>query len=311
MKIVFFGSPDSALPSLERILEAGHKIALIITQPDKPSGRGRKLTPSPVKKFALAHNIACYQPLKIRKDPEAVQIIKKINPDLNIVVAYGQLIPASIIYIPQYDSLNVHFSLLPKYRGASPVQWALLKGEKKTGITIFKLDEKMDEGDILSQKEVDIYPQERAGELEARLAQIGAELLLETISKIDQIKPIPQDHSQATYAPRLRKEDGRINWSINALLIERQVRAFHPWPSAFTFLQDKRIKIIKGKKLNYKPVSNLSSGEIFSINKEGIGLGCGQKTAFLLEELQPENKKPMSAYAFSLGYKLKLGDFFS
>ncbi|MFQ5720888.1 MAG: methionyl-tRNA formyltransferase [Candidatus Aminicenantales bacterium] len=311
MKIVFFGSPATALPSLKKILEANHNLALIITQPDKPSGRGKKLTPPPVKKFAMDHKIPCYQPPKIRKDPEAAKIIQKINPELIVVVAYGQLIPSSIIYLPYYGSINVHFSLLPKYRGASPVSWALLNGEKKTGITIFKLNEKMDEGDILSQKEVSIFPQERAGELERRLAEIGANLLLETISKIDKIKPIPQNHSQATYAPRLKKEDGRINWTKNSLQIERQVRAFYPWPSAFTFLRGQRLKIIKGRAFQSKIDLNVSPGEIFSINKEGLGISCGQKTAYLVEELQPENKKPMTAYAFSLGAKLKLGDCFS
>lgn len=311
MKIVFFGSPPAALFSLKKILEAGHAIELVITQPDKPSGRGKKLAPSAVKKFAISHNIPYYQPLRIRKDPTALYKIKKINPDLNVVVAYGQIIPPSIIYIPEYNSLNVHFSLLPKYRGASPVQWALLKGEVKTGVTVFELNEKMDEGDVLSQEEVEILPGEGAGELEVRLAQKGADLLLKTITKIDKIKPFKQDHSQATYAPKIKKEDGRIDWQKNALSIDRQVRAFNPWPSAFTFLRKRRIKILKGRKPALKAEPSSSPGEILSIKKQGIEVCCGERSVFLIEDVQPENRNHMKAYAFSLGANVKPGHIFT
>lgn len=311
MRIVFFGSPPSALSSFKKILEAGHTIELVITQPDKPSGRGKKLASSAVKKFAIAHNIPCYQPVRIRKDLTALEKIKKIHPDLNVVVAYGQIIPSSIIYFPKYNSLNVHFSLLPKCRGASPVQWALLMGEAKTGVTIFELNEKMDEGDIFSQEEVEILPGEGAGDLEARLAQKGADLLLKTITKIDKIKPFHQEHSQATYAPRLRKEDGKIRWEKDAHTIERQVRAFNPWPSAFAFLREKRIKILKGRKMPFNAEPCSSPGEILGIKKEGIEVCCKGGSVFLIENLQPENRNPMSAYAFSHGAKLKCGDIFT
>lgn len=311
MNIVFFGSPVSALPSLKKLLEMGHSIELIITQPDKPSGRGKKLMPCPVKKTALGLNIPFYQPLKIRKDQIALDKIKKIQPDLNVVVAYGQIIPSSIIYLPRYNSLNVHFSLLPKYRGASPVQWALLKGEERTGVTIFELNEKMDEGDILSQEEVKIFPGESAAELETRLGEKGADFLIEMIAQIDKMKPREQDHSQATYAPKLSKEDGKINWTKNALYIERQVRAFTPWPSAYAFLEDKRIKIYKGKKRENKAKLGSSPGEILGIRKEGIEVCCGDRSIYLIESLQPENRKQMDAYAFSLGAKIKPGDIFS
>lgn len=311
MKIVFFGSPPSALPSLKKILEAGHTVELVITQPDKPSGRGKRLTPSAVKKFAIAHNIPCYQPLRIRKDLFAVKKIKKINPNLNVIVAYGQIIPSSILYIPEHNSVNLHFSLLPKYRGASPVQWAILKGENKTGVTIFELNEEMDEGDVISQEEVEILPREGAGDLEARLAQIGADLLLTTMAQISKIQPIKQDHSQASYAPRLKKEDGKINWEKDALGIENQVRAFNPWPSAFAFFGEKRIKILKGRKAAFSPDPYFSPGEIMGISKEGIGVCCGERSVFIIENLQPENRNLMSAYAFSLGKKMKLGDKFT
>jgi len=311
MKIVFFGSPASALPSLQRIREAGHSIELVITQPDKPTGRGKKLMPCPVKKMALDLNIPVYQPSRIKKDATALEKLKDIQPDLNVVVAYGQIIPSSIIYLPKFNSVNVHFSLLPKYRGASPVQWALLNGEDKTGITLFELNEKMDEGDILTQEEIDILPSENAADLEARLAQIGAELLVKTIDGIDKIKPRKQDHSQATYASKLSKEDGRIDWTKDSLRIERQLRAFTPWPSTFAFIGEKRIKIHKGKSMD-KPASPSSSyGEIVEIRKEGIEVRCGEQSVFLIERLQPENRKIMDAYAFSLGGSVRIGEKFS
>lgn len=310
MRIVFFGSPTSALPSLKKLLESNHSIEFIITQPDKPFGRGKKVSPPPVKKIALDQNIPVYQPEKIRKDAEALEKIKKIQPDLNVVVAYGQIIPSSIIYLPKYNSINVHFSLLPKYRGASPVQWAILNGERKTGITIFELNEKMDEGDILTQEEFEILPDEGAVELEARLALKGAELLTETIAKIDEIKPRKQDHSIATYAPLIKKEDGRIDWIKDALHVERQVRAFTPWPSVYTFLGEKRVKIHKGRKIEDR-IEPFSAGEILEVKKEGIEVCCGEGSVFLIESLQPENRNKMDAYAFSLGAKIKPGDKFT
>ncbi|UCC41146.1 MAG: methionyl-tRNA formyltransferase [Candidatus Aminicenantes bacterium] len=309
MRIVFFGSPTSALPSLKKLREAGHSIELVITQPDKPVGRGKKVSPPPIKKLALDMNIPIYQSEKIRKDTGALEKIEKIQPDLNVVVAYGQIIPSSIIYVPKYNSVNVHFSFLPKYRGASPVQWAILNGETKTGITIFELNEKMDEGDILTQEEFEILPHEDAAELETRLAQKGAELLIDTIAKIDEIAPRKQDHSIATYAPLIKKEDGRIAWTKDALYIERQVRSFTPWPSAYAFLGEKRVKIHNGRKTESK-IESSSHGEILGIKKEGIEVCCGEGSVFLIESLQPENRKKMDAYVFSLGAKIKPGDKF-
>jgi methionyl-tRNA formyltransferase len=308
MRIVFFGSPASALPSLRRILEAGHSVELIITQPDKPSGRGKKPTPSPVKQAALELNISTCQPTKIKQDPIALEKIKEIQPELIVVAAYGQIIPASIIYLPKYRSVNVHFSLLPKYRGASPVQWALLSGEEKTGITIFELNEKMDEGDILSQEEVEILPEENAAELEMRLAQKGAELLVKTIARIDSADHRKQDHSRATFAPKLKKEDGRIDWGKNALQIERQVRAFTLWPSAYTFLGEKRIIVLKGKRIEDKLSPSSSPGEILDLKKEGIEVCCGQRTIYLVQNLQAEGRRKMDAFSFCLGARVRARD---
>lgn len=310
MKVVFFGSPSSALPSLKKILESGHSVELIITQPDKPTGRGKKLLPCPVKQMALDLNIPVSQPLKIRKDDATLEKLIKIQPDLIVVVAYGQIIPASIIYLPKHNSLNVHFSLLPRYRGASPVQRALLNGEERTGITIFELNEKMDEGDVLAQEETEILPEENAAELEDRLAQLGADLLINTIDRIESQKPQKQDHSQASYAPKLKKEDGKIDWGKDSLDIQRQVRAFTPWPSAYAFIREKRVKIHKGKKSEGRAVPSSSPGEILNIGKEGIETCCGQRSVFLIQRIQPENRKEMDAFAFSLGMRIKPGDKF-
>jgi methionyl-tRNA formyltransferase len=309
MRIIFFGSPDSAIYSIKKIRERGHSVELVITQPDKPAGRGKKMAPSPVKLFAQSSNIQVYQPAKIRKDPRALEIMKEVDPDIIVVVAYGQIIPSSIIYLPKFNSVNLHFSLLPKYRGASPVQWSILNGEQKTGVTVFELNETMDTGDILAQQELSILPGENAHELEARLAKIGAELLCDTLARIDAIPHAPQDHSLATYAPLLKKEDGRIAWSKSAVEIERKIRAYTPWPSAFAFFGQKRIKIVKGKGLPDR-IRRLKPGEVIDVSKKGIQVSCGENSIYLIEELQPEGKKNMRAYVFSLGARINPGDTF-
>ena len=309
MKIVFFGSPDSSVYSLKKILEEGHRVELIITQPDKPAGRGNKLTTSPVKRFAQAVNIPVYQPARIRKDPIALEKLKGIDADINLVVAYGQILPTSLIYYPKYNSINLHFSLLPKYRGASPVHWSILNGDKSTGVTIFELNEKMDEGDLLAQQELGILPGEYAHDLEVRLAAIGAELLCKTVDQIDSIPHTKQDHSQATFAPLLKKEDGKIDWTKSAIEIDRKIRAFTPWPSAYSFLDQKRIIFTRGKVLDGKS-HGLSPGEILGVNKTGIQVSCGQNSIYLIGELQPEGKKAMNAYAFSLGTQINPGTKF-
>jgi methionyl-tRNA formyltransferase len=310
MNLVFFGSPPSAVYSLQKILEEGHNIKLIITQPDKPAGRGKKLAPSPVKKFAVERNIPVYQPARIRKDPQAQTKIEEANPELNVVVAYGQIIPAAIIYSPPLNSINLHFSLLPKYRGASPVQWAILNGEKKTGVTVFELNERMDEGDILAKKKVEILPGEYAADLEDRLSRIGAELLCETISRIHFIEPEQQAHSRASYAPRITKKDGHIDWKERSTSVDRKVRACTPWPSAYTFFAKKRFKIMNGCACSGESPP-AAPGEIVAINKEGITVACGEGSLYLITELQPEGKKAMNAYAFSLGSNISQSDRFT
>ncbi len=310
MRIVFFGSPAAALPSFQRVLEAGHAVELAVTQPDKPAGRGRALAPPPVKKFALTRGIPVLQPEKIRRDEKAVEVIRKINPDVNVVVAYGQIIPGSIIYLPRFKSINVHFSLLPKYRGAAPVEWAILNGENKTGVTIFELNEKLDEGDILTVEEVDILPHETAPELEARLARCGAELLVRTLDQIEQLPRSAQDHSRASHAPRLKKEDGKIDWTKDALAAERMIRAFSGWPGAYAIFRGQRILIRAGKKIG-QAASGFLPGQVVEIKREGLVVGCGWGSLFLVERLQRENKKEMEASAFLRGLRIEPGDFFS
>lgn len=311
MKLVFFGSPETARLSLEKLLTAGHSVELVITQPDRPSGRGKKTAASPVKRFALEKGLPVLQPQRIRKEPEVLAALERIRPDLNVVVAFGQIMPAAIIYAPRLNTINLHFSLLPQYRGASPVQWAILGGDSLTGVTVFELDEKMDEGPILSLQELPLSQQETAQTLEHRLAVAGADLLIATIARIDSIEYKPQDHSQATYAPLIKKEDGKIDWQNSAQQIDRQVRAFFPWPSAFTFFQGKRIKIIKGKAEDAKPRSDGIPGRIEEIRKDGLVTCCGDSRIYRIQELQPENKKAMTAYAFSLGADVHPGDVFT
>jgi len=309
MRIIFFGSPAVAVPFLERLQEAGHIIEFVVTQPDRPSGRGKIPTSPPVKESALKRGIPVLQPAKIRQDENVAAEINKISPDINIVVAYGQIIPASIIYLPRFKSINVHFSLLPKYRGAAPVQWAILNGEKKTGVTIFELNEKMDEGDILTAEETDILERENALQLETRLAQTGSFLLLETLAGIQDIRPVPQDHAQASFAPRLKKEQGRIDWTKDALSLDRMVRAFTPWPAAFTFFKGQRIIIHAGRGSAESGPCGLP-GQVLETKKDGIAVCCGHGSVYVAERLQQENKKALDAAEFLRGAKLNPGDFF-
>ncbi len=306
MRVVFFGSPHTALPALNGLLSAGHEIKLIITQPDRPAGRGQKLTPPAVKVFAEDHGLPYLQPEKIRKDEKILEAIKAADPEVNIVVAYGQIIPGPIIYLPPLKSLNIHFSLLPKYRGAAPVQWAILNGERFTGVTIFQLTEKMDEGPILSQEIVPILPRENAHELETRLSHIGARLLLQTLEKIHSLEPKEQEHSLATLAPKLTKDRGQIDWRQPAEVIDRTVRAFYGWPGAFTFLAGQKLEIISGQ-VTQGLMPQASPGEVVQIDRSGIYVCCGQKSFYLIEKVKPEGRKEMSAHSFSLGGKVRVG----
>jgi methionyl-tRNA formyltransferase len=312
MRIVFFGSPSAALPSLEALLAAGHEITLVVTQPDKPAGRGRRLAPSPVKALAAERHIPAIGPARIRTDPEAAERIREARPDISIVVAYGQIIPREIHFFPRYHSLNVHFSLLPKYRGAAPVQWAVLKGEARSGVTIIELNDRMDEGDILAQEEVPVGPRESAAALEARLAEVGAGLLVSTLALIDEVPHVPQDHARATLAPTIRKDDGLVSWAEPAAAIDRKVLALAERPGVFTWIKGRRVNILRGRAIERPEGSPAQAprdpGTVLSVDKTGLEAACGAATAYLIEELQPEGKGRMSAHAFLLGTRINPGD---
>ena len=311
MRIVFFGSPGAALPCLAALLDAGHDIRLVVSQPDKPAGRGRRLTSSAVKAFAGDRGIPTIEPARIRADEAALERIRAAAPDVNVVVAYGQIIPRSIHYFPPRHSLNVHFSLLPRYRGAAPVQWTVLNGDRESGVTIMELNDRMDEGDILAQETVAVGSSETAGVLEARLAELGAGLLIATLARIDEVPHLPQDHALATLAPKFCKEDGRIDWTRPADEIDRKVRALGERPGVFTFFGGRRLGILSGRPaLTAPPAPAPGPGTVLAAGKAGIEIACGASTAYLIEELQPEGKGAMTAFAFSLGTRIAPGEPF-
>ena len=307
MRVVFFGSPDAALPALRGLLASGHSIELVVTQPDKPAGRGRKFSASPVKEFAVSRGLPVFQPEKIRKDLAAPEKLEAARADIFVVVAYGQILPREIIDIPPHKTVNIHFSLLPEYRGAAPVQAALLDGKKRTGVTLFRLNEKMDEGDILTRSETEITPGENAGELEARLAGIGTALLLETLPRLDAVPLVPQDPAAATLAPKIRKEDGLISWRGEAARIDRQVRAFTPRPSAFTSFMGQRLIILRGTPVTAAAGFN-PPGTVHRITREGLEICCEGGTLYRIERLQPESRDAMEAFAFTLNGRIRPGD---
>jgi len=244
MRIVFMGTPESAVPSLRRLLDDGHEIVAVWTQPDKPAGRGNKLHQSPVKEFASQHNLTIHQPFKIKTD-EAKAQFSAHNADAAIAVAYGKILPAEFLQAPRHGCINVHFSLLPKYRGAAPVNWAIVNGEKETGVTTMKIVEELDAGPILLQQATEIKGSEAAPELLTRLAEIGAQLLSETLARLDTIRAQSQRDEDATLAPILKREDGQIEWSTDVFAIEQRVRGFQPWPNAYTGFRSQRLIIWK------------------------------------------------------------------
>ena len=306
--IVFFGTPDFAVPALNVLLEGPDRVVTVVTQPDRGKGRGQRVIPSPVKKVALAHGLPSHQPDRV-KDPSFQEEVKKLQPDLFVVVAYGQILPKSLLDVPKRGAINVHASLLPKYRGAAPISWALLKGEKVTGITTMMMDAGMDTGDILLQSEIPIGEGETFETLHDRLAELGAQLLKETIAglKSEKITPVSQDHSGATYAPLIKKEDGRIDWSKDAEEIDRQVRAFNPWPGAYTQWEDRLLKVFGGE-----AQKGALQGENGSVNWVGTdvlevktGKGC-----YRIREVQLEGGKRLSARDFLQGHRVQVGTVF-
>ena len=309
-RIVFFGTPSFAIPTLESLLQGQDEVVAVVTQPDREKGRGRKVIPSPVKELALQHGTTPLQPGKVKE--EAFQEdIRGLQPELIVVVAYGQILPKSILKTPKYGAVNVHASLLPQYRGAAPIVWAILKGEKVTGVTTMLMDEGMDTGDILLQKEIPIEDDETGETLQQRLALLGAQLFMETLEKMKagNIHPIPQDPSKATYAPPLKKEDGRIDWRKEAKEIDLQVRAFDPWPGAFTELDGRLLKVYRGEVKKGKAAGK--AGTVVWVGSDFIEVETGTgKDSFFIKEVQLEGKRRMTVRDFLSGRPIPIGTVF-
>ncbi|RJQ50009.1 MAG: methionyl-tRNA formyltransferase [Nitrospiraceae bacterium] len=302
MNIVFFGTPEFAVAPFKKLLRSRHKIVAVVTQPDRQRGRGRHVSASPVKVQADNSGITVLQPLKV-KFPDFIGAMKKILPDSIVVVAYGQILPPEIIQLPKFGCINIHASLLPKYRGAAPINWAIVNGEIKTGVTTMLMDEGMDTGPVLLQRETEIKPDDTAGTLSQRLSETGAELLIETLERIEDgtVQPEPQT-GEATYAPILKKNDGHIQWRKSSREISDLVRGMTPRPGAFTYLKGERIKILKA-------VSIEGSGEegiIYRVTKDILYTGTGRGLLSLLE-LQPAGKPPMPVKAFLQGRDMREG----
>jgi len=305
MKIVFMGTPQAAAKSLERLVIDGHEVVAVYTQPDRPSGRGKRIAFSPVKELALSRGIRVLQPSKIRTT-EALDEFRSLKADVAVVVAYGRILPESFLCSFPKGAINVHFSLLPKYRGAAPVNWAIVNGETETGVTTMKMDSGLDTGDILIQRSALIGLDESAIELMDRLAEIGAEALSETLKTLDSLVPRQQDHRKASYAPILKKEDGLIDWSLSANEIERRIRGFQPFPTSFSFNAGSRLTVWRAS--IHEIFATLKPGSIVEANGENLVVACGEDTALAITEIQPEGKRRMPTRDFLNGAKLKVGD---
>ena len=305
MKIVFMGTPDFAVGTLEAIIEAGHEVLLVVTQPDKPKGRSGALQFTPVKECALAHGIEVFQPTKIRLE-ENVEFLRKYDADIFVVAAFGQILPKSILEMPKHGCINVHASLLPKYRGAAPIQWAVINGDAVTGVTIQQMDIGVDTGDIIVIKELAIAEDETGGGLFDKLAVVGAEACVEALEQIANgtATRTPQNHNEATHVSMISKEFGIIDWNKSAIEIERLIRGLNPWPSAYTKLGDKTFKIWKASVIAEN--SSEKPGCVSKITKDGLEVQTGEGVLSLLE-VQLEGKKRMDAGSFLRGYQVEVG----
>ena len=302
MKVIFMGTPDFSVGTLEALIDAGHEVVLAVTQPDKPKGRGKEMQFTPVKECALAHQIPVYQPVKIR-DPKCVEELKKYDADVMVVVAFGQILPKEILQMTRYGCINVHASLLPKYRGAAPIQWSIIHGEKVTGVTTMQMDEGLDTGDMIMKTEIPVEPQETGGSLHDKLAAAGARLCVETLDAILEGTAVfeTQGESPTEYARMLDKKLGEIDWTKKAEETERLIRGLNPWPSAYTSWNGKVMKIWKAVVTDIQ--TDAVPGTVISVEKEGFTVQCGEKGLKILE-LQIPGKKRMDAGAFLRGYEL-------
>ena len=306
MKVVFMGTPDFSVGTLEALVLAGHEVVLAVTQPDKPKGRGKEMQFTPVKECALKYNIPVYQPRRVR-EPECIEELRKYEADIMVVVAFGQILPKEILEMAPYGCVNVHASLLPKYRGAAPIQWAIIDGETITGVTTMQMNEGLDTGDMLLKTEVIIEEKETGGSLHDKLADAGAKLCIETLKGLEEgrITPIPQGETTTSYAKMLDKQLGNIDWSKPAVCIERLVRGLSPWPSAYTDWNGKVMKIWDAKVV--EDTTTADAGTIVKVEKDAF---CVQTGEHLLKvcELQIPGKKRMDAGAFLRGYQVKEGE---
>ena len=307
MKVVFMGTPDFAVGTLEAIIEAGHEVALVVTQPDKPKGRSGALSFPPVKECAIAHELPVFQPRKVREE-ENIEYLKTFEPDIIVVAAFGQILPKAILDMPKYCCINVHASLLPKYRGAAPIQWSVINGDEVTGVTIQRMDVGIDTGDIIAKEELVIAEDETGGSLFDKLAVLGAKLCVETMEQIEkgEVTYVPQNHDEATHVGMIEKEFGNIDWNKSAVEIERLIRGLNPWPSAFTKLEGKTFKIWKAKVVS--ELSEYEPGCIINVTKNSMEVQTGQGVLSLLE-VQLEGKKRMEIDAFLRGFQVIQGSF--
>lgn len=307
-KILFMGTPDFAVPCLEILHKSGHEIVGVVAQPDRPKSRGLKLIAPPVKEYAVSNNLKVLQPEKLRNNKEVIDEIKALQPDIIVVVAFGQILPQEVLDIPKYGCINVHGSLLPKYRGAAPIQWSVINGDTTTGITTMYMDKGLDTGDMILKKEIEILANETAGELHDRLSIIGAELLKDTVEKILKNEaPREKQPAEFTYAPMLTKEMGNIDWNMEAIKIYDLIRGLSPWPGAYTSLNGETFKVCK---ITYRiETHNNKPGTIVKADsKTGFDIACSDGVICILE-LHPQNGKRMSFGDYLRGHKVSMGDF--
>lgn len=309
MKLMFMGTPDFAATILEKLIFDGHEIIGVVTQPDKEKGRGHEVSFSPVKELALRHGYTVYQPTKVR-ETTFLETVKELAPEVIVVAAFGQIIPKALLEIPPYGCINVHASLLPKYRGASPIQYSIIDGEEETGITIMHMDVGIDTGDIILQAKLPIAPDETGGSLFDKLARLGADAIAEALGQISAgtATRIPQDNEKATQVKMISKEMGKIDFTQPAIKLERLIRGLNPWPSAYTFLGDKTLKLwqVNVEKENYADTGSAVAGEVIEVRKDALVVKTGEGY-LVIKELQLEGKKRMPADAFLRGYSIPEG----
>ncbi|MCC8024106.1 MAG: methionyl-tRNA formyltransferase [Clostridium sp.] len=312
MRIVFMGTPDFSVPALRALVEAGHQVTGVVTQPDKPRGRGREMQMTPVKIQAMEYNIPVYQPVKVREDG-FVQILKEMAPDVMVVIAFGQILPQKVLDIPKFGCINIHASLLPKYRGAAPIQWCVIDGQKETGVTTMMMDAGLDTGDMLEKVVIPIGDKETGGSLHDKLSMAGGDLILSTLKKLEEgtLVPVPQTEEGTCYAKMLTKSLGDIDWGRSAVSIERLIRGLNPWPSAYTKWRGKTVKIwdadvLADEKLG-EAAKEASAGQVVCSDRHSLIVKTGEGL-LSIRELQIEGKKRMDIEAFLRGYPVLQGD---